>query len=62
MTELSVADYVVVGAGSIGSVIARGLIDAGRYVHVIEAGGTDNDPAVNKSAELVTMLQNGSHD
>jgi choline dehydrogenase len=31
-------DYVVVGAGSSGSVIVRRLIDHGRSVHVIEAG------------------------
>jgi choline dehydrogenase len=44
-----VADYVVVGAGSAASVIARRLLDAGRSVHVIEAGPVDNDPVIHST-------------
>jgi choline dehydrogenase len=42
-----VADYVVVGAGSAGSVIVRRLLDAGHSVHVIEAGPMDTDPSIH---------------
>jgi choline dehydrogenase-like flavoprotein len=38
--EGAVSDYVVVGAGSAGSVVVvRRLLDAGHSVHLIEAGG-----------------------
>jgi choline dehydrogenase len=39
-------DYVVVGAGSSGSVIVRRLIDQGHSVHVIEAGPDLESPLV----------------
>lgn len=39
-------DYVVVGAGSAGSVIARRLLDQGHSVHVLEAGPADDDPMI----------------
>lgn len=35
------ADYVVVGAGSAGSIVASELSSAGARVVLIEAGGTD---------------------
>ena len=40
-------DYIVVGAGSAGSVLARRLIDQGHSVHVIEAGAVDTDPLIH---------------
>lgn len=43
----TVADYVVVGAGSAGSVVVRRLLEADRSVHVIEAGPPDTDPAIH---------------
>lgn len=46
-TETLHADYVVVGAGSAGSVVARRLADAGATVIVLEAGGRDTSPAIH---------------
>jgi choline dehydrogenase len=40
-------DHVIVGAGSAGCVIARRLVDAGRRVALIEAGGPDVNPAIH---------------
>lgn len=39
-------DYIIVGAGSAGNVIARRLIDAGHRVAVLEAGGQDTNPII----------------
>jgi len=41
-------DYVVVGAGSAGSVVARRLLDAGATVTLVEAGGRDVLPAIHE--------------
>ena len=41
-------DHIVVGAGSAGCVIARRLVDAGRRVALIEAGGPDYNPAIHQ--------------
>lgn len=40
------SEFIVVGAGSAGNVIARRLIDAGKTVTVIEAGGYDTNPLI----------------
>ena len=40
-------DHVIVGAGSAGCVIARRLVDAGRKVVLVEAGGPDTNPAIH---------------
>lgn len=40
-------DYVVVGAGSAGCVIARRLVDAGKSVCVIEAGDDETNPNID---------------
>ncbi|MEE1621889.1 GMC family oxidoreductase [Zafaria sp. J156] len=39
-------DYIVVGAGSAGNVIARRLLDAGKSVAVLEAGEQDTNPDI----------------
>lgn len=39
-------DYIVVGAGSAGCVIARRLVDAGRRVLMLEAGENDTNPTI----------------
>ncbi|MBU3062205.1 FAD-dependent oxidoreductase [Nocardia sp. NEAU-G5] len=46
MTE--VADYIVVGSGSAGAIIARRLADAGAAVTLLEAGRRDNTRLVRK--------------
>lgn len=50
------ADYVVVGAGSAGSVITRRLLDAGFTVHVLEAGGRDDDPHIHSPQGWPALL------
>jgi choline dehydrogenase len=49
------ADYVVVGAGSAGSVIARRLLDGGASVAVVEAGGSDVNPAIHDPGRLFEL-------
>ncbi len=51
-----VSDYVVVGAGSAGSVVIPRLLDAGHSVHVIEAGRVDTDPAITSPHGWPTLL------
>lgn len=39
-------DYIIVGAGSAGNVIARRLLDAGKRVAILEAGDYDTNPDI----------------
>jgi len=55
------ADYIVIGAGSAGSVLARRLLDAGHSVHVIEAGAVDTDPNIH-SPQGWPLLLAGAND
>ena len=50
-------DYVIVGAGSSGSVIIRRLLDAGHSVHVVEAGPVDADERVHSPQGWPLLLQ-----
>lgn len=40
-------DFLVLGAGTAGSVLTRRLIDAGHTVTLVEAGGMDTNPAIH---------------
>lgn len=55
--ELDVADYVVVGGGAAGSVVAGRLAEAGADVVVLEAGGTDRRPDVLIPAGAISVYR-----
>jgi choline dehydrogenase len=55
--NLDVADYVVVGGGSAGSVVAGRLAEAGADVIVLEAGGTDRRPDVLIPAGAINVYR-----
>src|SRR5436305_14266657 len=49
------ADYVIVGAGSAGCIIARRLADSGASVVLLEAGRRDNTQLVRKPGMIGPM-------
>lgn len=57
MSDRQEHDYIVVGAGSAGSVLVRRLADAGHTVHVVEAGPADTDPLVHSPQGWPGLLQ-----
>ncbi|MBX8688872.1 acetyltransferase [Mycobacterium sp. 20091114027_K0903767] len=64
MTQDDVADFVVVGAGSAGSIVASRLAAAGADVVLVEAGGTDNRPDVRIPTGIASlyMTANWKHE
>jgi choline dehydrogenase-like flavoprotein len=49
-------DYVVVGAGSSGCVIANRLVNAGKQVLLLESGPADNDKFIHIPATFVRVI------
>ena len=59
---MSVADYVIVGAGSGGCAAAYRLAEAGKSVIVIEHGGTDAGPFIQMPGALSYPMNMGIYD
>lgn len=45
-------DAIVIGAGTAGSIVTRRLVDAGRTVLLLEAGGVDSNPAIHDLSRM----------
>lgn len=48
-------DVVVVGAGTAGAIVTRRMVDAGRRVLLLEAGGQDTNPMIHDLSGMGTL-------
>ena len=58
---MDIFDYVVVGAGSAGCVLANRLSSTGKTVCVIEAGPEDKSPLIHIPMGIIGLIREGRH-
>jgi choline dehydrogenase len=55
MNVIESYDHIIIGAGSAGAAIVRRLVDAGRKVLLLEAGGPDNLEAIHQAGSMLAL-------